>query len=90
MLKFVAIQKGVYRHNLVGVFENRIAAEKGAVEFLKKEPDHYHHVEIIELEEGRVYTEDKVLETVLWFSDRYLVCDGRYREGQAYKLRELV
>lgn len=48
----VAIQLGAYRHTIVGVFTTVDAAEKASVDFLKKERDDYHSVEVINMESG--------------------------------------
>lgn len=46
---YVAIESGVYRHNIIGVFSNLDQAEQSAVSAIEQEHDHYHEVEIVEI-----------------------------------------
>lgn len=44
---FVAIQRGVYRHEIVGVASTLERAKELGQAAIKAEPDHYHAIEIV-------------------------------------------
>ena len=47
---FICIQKGVYRHAIVGCSESLETARGLAKGAIQNEPDHYHDVEIVEIQ----------------------------------------
>lgn len=44
---YVVIKKGVYRHNVIGVWDNLANAKKAAEGAIASEPDDYHQMEIV-------------------------------------------
>ena len=70
MKVYIAIQKGVYRHNVLGTFTSMEAAAVQAKTSLKEEEDHYHNVEIVESELDEFGTPDKIVETFKWIEKR--------------------
>lgn len=50
MKVYVAIQEGVYRHDIVAVCTDQAKAEELAKDSVDAEYDHYHSVEIVEMD----------------------------------------
>ncbi len=46
---YLAIQKGINRHKIIGLYSSQAAAEENGRRAIELEPDHYHDIEIIEV-----------------------------------------
>jgi hypothetical protein len=46
---YLLIKRGVYRHNLLGCWNDLNVAKREASDSIMAEPDHYHDVEIFEI-----------------------------------------
>ena len=44
---FIAVQRGVYRHSIVGAASTLERAKELGAEAIAAEPDHYHSIEIV-------------------------------------------
>lgn len=57
---YLAIQEGVYRHNILAVASTEHEAIDAGIRSIREEDDHYHTVEIITIEIGSVGIERQV------------------------------
>lgn len=46
---YLVIQKGVYRHAVIGLYSDTQSAINAALAAVESEPDHYHDAEVIRL-----------------------------------------
>lgn len=78
MKLFVVIQRGVYRHGIVGVFDDLELAISNAKRACKEESDNYHNFEIVALETNS-YKEEVVLKNVARKGNEVLLFEGNDR-----------
>lgn len=70
---YVVIQKGVYRHSILGAFPGDEAGLAQALECgwrgIEAENDHYHDAEIVKVPFGPSDAAEEVVETLCWLPD---------------------
>jgi LDH2 family malate/lactate/ureidoglycolate dehydrogenase len=60
MKLYVVIQRGVYRHAIVGIWDSLEVAKQDAEKAIAMEPDAYHSMEIVETELNQIGAFDRV------------------------------
>lgn len=73
MIVYIAIQKGVYRHQVIAVRSDLESAKQAASDAVDEEHDHYHDVEVLECEL------DGAGEKLLGYFRRRQTVSGDYR-----------
>lgn len=63
-LVWIAIRRGIYRHEVLGVFPSLEDAEAVGLASVNAEHDHYHDVEILESVVAHAQTEEQVRSVV--------------------------
>lgn len=62
-MRYVVIQTGIYRHAIIGVWDDLELAKMGAEAAIAAEPDDYHHMQVVEMP-ANVLAEEKVVATL--------------------------
>jgi hypothetical protein len=74
---YVAVQAGVYRHDIVGVSDNEYDVHLRGVEAILEEEDKYHHIEIVRVNGN----EEEIVDLLRWSAQRNCIYVIRMDKG---------